>query len=49
MEETMKTLIEAMGMLSENLSRLQRGEAIAYPDTCFFELLAEKQDSQPDE
>jgi hypothetical protein len=32
-------LLEGLGMLSENLSRLQRGEAIAYPDSSFTELI----------
>jgi hypothetical protein len=32
-------LIEAMGMMSENLQRLQRNESIAYPETAFQDVI----------
>jgi len=33
-----------LGMQAENMARQVRGEAIAYPDTCFFEEMKKLQD-----
>lgn len=32
-------LIEAMGMMSENLQRVHRGESIAYPEDSFQDVI----------
>jgi hypothetical protein len=36
---SVQALITAMGMFSENLQRIQRNEAIAYPDKAFEDLI----------
>lgn len=37
--EAVSALIEAMGMHAENQQRAQRGEAMAYSDKAFFEII----------
>lgn len=41
MGESVAALIEALGMMSENLQRMQRGESLAYNDEAFTKLLNE--------
>jgi hypothetical protein len=36
---SVQTLVEAFGMISENMHRYQRGESIAYDDKSFTDLL----------
>jgi hypothetical protein len=32
-------LLEGLGMMSENLQRLRRGESLAYPESSFVDLI----------
>lgn len=36
-----KTLVDAMGMMSDNLQRFQNGESMAYPSDAFTNLILE--------
>jgi hypothetical protein len=38
-----QTLVESMGMFSENIQRLQNNESIAYPEEKFSQLILDHQ------